>query len=254
MMISRLLVPVTAAVLLTAATALAQTPQIPPPDPTAGTLTAGRPFRGIFGGGLQDTEQTLTFTGSTGGGYESAYLAAIEGAEDAGTLGQNGGPVGVGSASLAYSLGRPRAGVSASISSSAFYYDQVSSNLTHSHRVQANEQLQIARRTRLTSSQYATHQPFRLDRLFSGTSGFSFGAPPPLPTDTFAGGEEYLDMGADVDLGQQISERVSMGLGYTYHSSQWQAESRRIFQGARGGMNLSLTRGLSLRLGYGHYQ
>ena len=242
------------ALVATAAPASAQTPQAPGADPVQATRPGGRPFRGIFGGGLGNTEQTLTFTGTLGGGYESDYLAALVGDDSALGRPARGGAVGVGSATVAYSLGRERASISAAATSSAFYYERAGDTLTQSHRFTSSQGLQIARRTRVSATEYVNRQPFRLDRLFPAAQDFSFGAPPALPSDSFAGAEEYVDLGADADISHQISERLSVSGGVSHWSSELSADSRRTFTGGRAGVGVSIARGPSVRLGYGRYQ
>jgi hypothetical protein len=254
MTVSWLFLPaIVVAVLMTTVTAaFAQTPQVPPPQPAPGTATGARPYRGVFGSGVDNREQTLTLAGSFGAGYESDFLSALVGSDQ--PRQQNGGVVGIGSATMAYSLGRPRASVGATLNASTFYYDRAGSQVIHTQSGSATQSLQIARYTRLTARQQVTRQPFRLDQLFPGANEFSFGAPASLPTDSFAGDETNVDIGADVDLSQQVSERVSMTGGYTYQSSQWAASSHRTLQGGRFGVGVGIGRGLSMRLGYGYYR
>jgi hypothetical protein len=161
--------------------------------------------------------------------------------------------VGVGTASLGYSLRRSRVGLSATASSSAFYYDQAGADLIYSHGASASQRVQLGRSTTLVATETARREPFRLDRLFPGAGSFSFGAPSGLPTDTFAGSEKNLDLGANVDLHQQVSERVSMNAGYSYSSNDWDS-NRRVFQGGRAGLGIGFGRGVTMRLGYGYYQ
>ena len=253
MPVSWLFLPATVAAVLvtTAAAARAQTPQTPPPTPAQGTLTGGRPYRGVFGSGVDNREQTLTFTGTLGAGYESDYLTTtVESDEPVET---GGGLVGLGSATIAYSLGRSRASLGAAVSASTFYYDRDDSQLIHSESASANQALQLGQSTRLTASQHLSNQPFRLNRLFPGND-LSFGAPPTPPLDSFAGDEATIDLGVNVDLTQQLSESMSLSGGYTFQSNAWDDSSRRTFQGGRVALSVAIGRGASLRVGYGNYQ
>ena len=254
MLFSRLLLPAAVAAVLTttAAAAFAQTPQMPSSAPSQGSLTAGRPFRGTFGGGVDGREQTITFTGSLGAGFESSYLTVPAGSEDVADPG--GGGMGAGSATLSYALGRPRASLNASVNASTFYYDRSDQSLVPSYRASGSQSLQIGRQTRLTANQYVARQQFRLDRLFPGATDFTFGAPPTLPGDQYSGVDDNLDMGANVDVGQQLSSNVWMNAGYSAQSNQWGTSSRRTLQGGRIGIGVGVARGLSLRFGYGFYQ
>jgi hypothetical protein len=253
MRVSRLFI-VAAASALIATPALAQAPPATVSEEPAPPVRGERPFRGIFGGGMGDTEQSLTVSGAVGGGWESDYLQGLLlDANGQRARGRTGGGTGVGSASLSYTLGRERASVNASLDASAFYYPDAVSELLHSRRASASQRLQVTEGLVIRGGQYVSYQPFRLDRLFPGAGSFSFGAPADLPLDTFAGTDEYLDHGADVDISQQITRRVSLGGGYSYASSG--AETRRYtLQGGRVGVGIAAGRGVSLRLGYGHYQ
>ena len=144
MPVSRLLVPAALAAVLwtTAAVAHAQTPQMPASSPTQEPITSGRPFRGTFGGGADNREQTLTFTGSLGAGFESEYLIApADGSE---VTDQGGGGFGAGSANIAYALNRERASMNASVGATTFYYDRSDMSWVHAFNVNASQSLQIA--------------------------------------------------------------------------------------------------------------
>jgi hypothetical protein len=201
---------------------------------------------------VDNREQTLTFTGSVGGGLESQYLLAPEDGTDVSDPG--GGGFGAGSGTLTYSLNRSRANISATLNAAVFYYDRSEMSVVQSQRGSSTQSFQLGRYTRLTASEYIARQPFRLDRLFPGAGDFTFGAPPTLPGDQYSGVNQNLDMGANVDLGQQISENVWMNGGYTIQSNQWDESSRQTRHGGRFGMGVTVGRGLSLRLGYGVYQ
>ena len=92
-------------VLTTAAAALAQQPPM-----------SNRPFRGVFGGGMSDTEQSLTVTGSFGTGYDSDVYAAVRG--ESGVVGglrpRVGASVAFWSGSASYSLSREKVSLGAS--------------------------------------------------------------------------------------------------------------------------------------------
>lgn len=221
----------------------------PAPDPETQPVRTGRPFRGIFGGGLGDTEQTLTLTASGGGGYEYGFNPFLRD-EPQRSVGQS---MLIGSANLSYELSRERAGIAASVDGSAFYYPDSEFDVIQSQRLSASERFNVTDGLRITAGQYASRQPFRLDRFFPGVGDFSFGAPRGLPLDTFAGSSEYLDMGMSVDATQDLSRRLHLYGGYSHSTSEF-GESTFDMQGGRLGLGIAAGRGLSVRLGYGRYE
>src|SRR5688500_8910763 len=96
---------VCAAALLIAVPAAAQQPR------------PARPYRGLFGGGMGDTEQVLTLTGSVGVGYDDNVLADQSGTGGLGTdprIDQSGTFQQM-SGGLTYSLERTRVSLGASL-------------------------------------------------------------------------------------------------------------------------------------------
>jgi hypothetical protein len=255
MRVSWLFLLTPAVLLVMAAGAFAQAP-VPGlsdrPEQEPAQPADGRPYRGVFGGGLDDLDQSLTVTGSIGGGWTSDYLARFATELDRDSRPRGGGLVGTGSGSLSYLLGRPRASVSATVGTSAFYYEG-SDQIVQSHHASASQGLQISENTRFSAAESVSYRPFRISPLLAGDA-FSFGAPPGPPSDSFASADEYVSAGASLGLSHQLSRNVAINAGYLYQTSEWSESRRQVVQGARVGSTFGLARGLGLRVGYGYYE
>ena len=250
MSVSRIPFVALAAVVVLATTALeavAQQPQTP---------MSNRPFRGVFGGGMGDTEQSLTVTGSFGGGYDSDIYAAFRGettAVDGSIRPRIGGRTGFGSGSLNYSLDRGRVSLSGAAATTAYVYGSDGARVLRSHSASASQGFRVSSSTSLSASEYVSFQPFHLGRLFPSLDA-SPGAPPAPIADTSIGDDNYAYYGATVDLTQQVSRRASVFGGYGLQSSQWAGEGQQAVHTGRGGVAVGVARGLAVRLGYGFTQ
>ena len=231
-------------VLTTAAAALAQQPPM-----------SNRPFRGVFGGGMSDTEQSLTVTGSFGTGYDSDVYAAVRG--DSGVDGslrpRVGSSVAFWSGSASYSLSREKVSLGASAATTSYAYHDDGTQVISSHSGSANQSYRVSSRTRLNASEHVSFEPFQLGRLFPALDP-SFGAPDVPSPDRLAASDAYLTWGADVGLSHQISRRVSASGGYSAYSSEWSAASRQTLHYGRAGISVGIGRGLNARAGYGYRQ
>jgi hypothetical protein len=215
--------------------------------------SSNRPYRGVFGSGVDQAGHSLIVTGSAGGGYDTDVLAAFRGDSTpvAASVGQTtGGPIAFGSGSIAYSLDRERIGFSAGANTSRYYYNEGGGRVLSSTGVSAAQTIQVTSGTRLSASQHANRQPFQLVGFFPAIDP-SFGAPVAPPVDTFAAEDAYVNWGGAVDLTQSLGRSVALNAGYGYESSDWSASSRQVVHQSRAGVSFGLARGLDLRLGYG---
>ncbi len=237
-----------AATLAAAVPALAQ-----PPRPE-------RPYRGLFGGGIGETEQLLTMNASVGAGYDDNVLAGSSGG--VGSLGNLGagdprqgraGGFGQFGGSLEYSLNRTRVSFGASLASSSRYYATLPTKFVGTYSGSVGSSLQVAKATRLQASQSVSRQPFLSLGLFPAAIEPGLGDPALANLDLGIQRDDYVNYGTSVELSQQISRRGSVSANYGRYTSDFAGTARDLTRWSAGGrFSLGLTRGLGVHLGYGY--
>ena len=242
-------------------------------DAGAQTPRPERPYRGLFGGRVDNPEQLLTFNASVGGGYDTNVLL-----ENPGFAGGTTDPrVGVGStygsltASLNYSLNRTRVSFGASASTSARYYADLAEGFTASHSGSVAGSWHLGKSSQITGSQTISYQPFLSLVSLPGLYDPALGQVTPANADFGTGDQSYVSYLSRLEWSQTLSRRATLSFSYTrnlndFHQSGLltpapDAESSqvpRVYGGnfstrtALGRFSYSLGRGLSARLGYGY--
>jgi len=214
-----------------------------------------RPYRGLFGGGVGNTEQLLTLTASLGAGYDDNVLADATGrggstadprAAQSGTFGQFAGDV-------SYGLDRTRVSFSASAATSSRYFPDLPAKFLGTHSGSVGTSLQLAEGTRVMANHTTTYQPFQTLDLFPRLFETSFGQAQPGRQELSARLEDYLTHSSSVELTQRISRRSALVFSYAYRLSDFQERDGDFTtQSAGGRFTLGLMRGLGLRLGYAY--
>jgi hypothetical protein len=218
-----------------------------------------RPYRGLFGGGVGNTEQLLTFTINFGAGYDSDIL-----------VGQGGGAVSVlpvdprravkstfeqASTGLAYSLSHSRVGFSASAGNSASYYPALAQPLVQTQSASVGGSLQIASRTSVTASESATYGPLYFLTSFPVFGQSQQGQPVVLNETLGARVENHLALMTGVSFSQSLPHRVALTLSYARQSSHSPSGDFDLMtQSGGGGVSVGLAKGLSLQVGYGYQE
>jgi hypothetical protein len=237
------------AVLFGALTASAQSP--------APESRPERPYRGVYASGTDQAAQVLTVNGSVAAGYDSS---ATLGARDAGLegLGVNpgrdeGSIYNSYSAGLSYNARLDRFAAGASLSSSARQYPQLDVSTITSHAVSSGLTASLTKNTTVTAGAAATYQSRR------GFSPFvELGDPSPGQVDAPSADygtvpTNYYTYSTSAGLTQQLSRRSSLTLNYERqigeHNSGFGDLTR---QSGSFRFTRSLSRYLSLRLGYGY--
>jgi hypothetical protein len=234
-------------VLVSAPSASAQTPQESRPE---------RPYRGLYGGGTDQSQQVLSVNGSAGAGYDTNASANQS---EAGLLAQpttsaDGSAFGSLSGGLSYSGDFSSATVGASMSSSARYYADQATTLTTSHAGSAGLNLELGRKTKASGSASVSYQPFRSFVPFSALFDPALGQVV-APDQTYGGGRDsYYTYTATASLTRQLSTRASLSASYDRYLSDGSGNSGRGLNRQTGSVlfTRSLTRRLGLRLGYGY--
>jgi len=235
-----------------------QTPPPPPPPPPnqgqsdpgeasrgrsqepglyLGRLRTNRPYRGLFGGGVGETEQLLTLHVNVGGGYDSSVYVNNNDNRLVGTDNQSVGPdaqpavngsqttpvtplqvarsssgFGAGSVHLNYNLNRSSYSFWSAGGVGFSYYPVLLDSFDHRYQASAGGDWRISRKTSINGD-YA---------LFFGPVQYlvsPIGTDPMLgPTDPFGntlggGAETYRNENGHVDVNYLLTRRVTVSAG-----------------------------------------
>lgn len=211
-----------------------------------------RPYRGLFAGGVGESEQLLTATASVGAGWDDNLVADAIGrnvlVSDVNQ--QFRGGLSTASAGLAYSLNRARVGVGASAGTTARYYPSLA------HRVIRRDYGSIGTSANLgagfSAHAAASYQPYTLRSLspwlFEPRLGDSAIADEDLPASlehyfAYSGGAGYT----------RRTRRQTFSAAYNYRARESSTGAERFENhGASAGITHAVGKGLDLRLGYGY--
>jgi opacity protein-like surface antigen len=227
---------------------------------------ANRPYRGLFGGGVGETEQSLSVSGSLGGGYDDNILAEGTGVSNTSTDPRTAkkGTLGSGNGSVSYSLNRDRVGLSVSVASSSRYYPNVQPRFVSGHTGGLDLQWRVGRKTSLSATASVVYQPFTLSGLFPTTfdaasAAFNgVGAPIFAPLvapdlDLAASPDQYLMRSAGLGVSQSLTRRTSIAAGFSRQQSDSAAyafdnTNDNVFASYR----FQVSSGIGYRLGYSY--
>jgi hypothetical protein len=213
-----------------------------------------RPYRGVFAGGVGDTEHLLVATGAAGGGYDSNVVIDQRGVESGSaplpTIGSRYTAV---SGGLAYSLTRTKVSFAASGSTGANYYFDLSDPLVYGHSGNVGASFEVSRRTRVSGNQSVSYQPLSSFGLFPALGDPGLGQAAPIDASFGAIGELYLHSGSYATVSQTLSSRASLLLSYARTLSNFASDDLDVTtQEVRGTFLRNIARGLNLRFGYGY--
>lgn len=206
-----------------------------------------RPYRGLFGGGVGDTEQSLVATASMGAGYDTDVLAATlnrqqpQGSGSAGWLAQGG-------AGLNYLLARDRYQMGSTAVTSGQYSPEMSSPLrTYSGSLGGS--VRLLDKPSLTADSTLRYQPYTFLGAIADTEQPFVGQSAPLDTSTVVGSEHYLTYLGGLALSQPLSRRVTFSSSYQYRQS-YRQDNEFASQGVSAQVNVRVSRDVSLFGGY----
>lgn len=224
-----------------------------------GTERAERPYRGLFGGGIGETEQLLTVNTSLGAGVGNRLG---RGDVTPGELGPVNPPtvrtelIGFGTVSggLDYSLSRQRISLTGALMTSGRLTPGQDAGYIGAHSGSFGASLGVSRHARLSASHSISYQPYAT--LF-GLSGFSGGLGDLSTPDLNLGvsPSSQIAQSTSVEFTQTIGRNNSIAVNYL--------GSRYDFSGAGDDMRISsvgaryshgFSRGLGFHLGYGYME
>ena len=235
------------AVLLTALTASAQEPR---PE---------RPYRGMFGGGTDQSTQVLSVSGAAGSGYDTSATNAASEAGFGGVVSPSVPGQGQGSlynqfsGGLFYKAQLEKFAAGASWSSSARQYPQLDISTTTSHSVSSGVSLGLGKNTKLSGGAAAAYQSRRAFTPFAELGDPVLGEVTTPSQDFGTLPVKYYTYGVNAGLTQQLSRKSSLAVGYDKQVSQ-RSNGIEDLSRETGEFRFtrSLTRYMGVRLGYGY--
>ena len=230
------------AVLLASTSAYAQT--APRPE---------RPYRGLFGSGASDWDQSLVASLDFGAGYDGDLLAQATGQETSGALRPRSGAFAGAGAGLSYQLSRNVYTFSARYGSSARYYPNLSESLytSHSFSESFGASYALSPRTTLSFGQEATYQPYTAMPVLDPTI-----APPfdptvsPAPDLDLTLSSSYLTVGGNAGISYQLNSRVKVAAGYSHRWRRNDEIVGYLDRAIDGTVTVGIHKGVSGYVGY----
>ena len=215
---------------------------------------AGRPYRGLFGGGVGNTDQSLALTLAFIGGFDTSVQTLNSVATDsAGTPATQSAVQSVRTAfeqangSLNYSLSRGGASINASGAAGATRYQSIGKFVT-TYGASVGAAFALSSRTNLSAHESVTYQPLFFSNLFPALNvGGGFVGQPVLPdTTTGARLDNFVSQTTDVSLSHQLEKRVAVSLSYDRSVSSVATDESVNTQTISGRLSVNLTQHLSL--------
>jgi hypothetical protein len=208
-----------------------------------GRPQSNRPYRGLFGGGVGDTEQLLTLGLNAGGGYDSSVFVDNRSDPTAPVVdpaapvvdplapgldptapvvfGRTHSGFAAGSANLEYSLNRSSFTFSGSGGGALSYYPVLVDPMNHSYFAQVHSGWKMSPKATLVGNYSMSYSPARHLVSLPGTGVSGLGPGNPFDTTVGAQAESYRFETARVDLGYQLTRRVTASVSF----GDWRAVS-----------------------------
>ena len=221
------------------------------------TSRPGRPYTGLFGGGIRDTEQMLEATGSIASGYDktlvtTAALDPLIGAENTdGWSPVRSAGYGQFGAGLSYSLSKRVVEFSAAAASSTRYFPQFSSRYVPSYSGNIGVSLALSRKSRLTASHLASYQPYKTLFLGPAIGNSELGQAILFDQTLGVRREVFVSQASTVTFNRKIGRRTALDLNYMLGRSDVPARDSKMRTETKGArLSTGLTKGLGVHLGY----
>ena len=233
----------------------------------ASVLTAGaqtfsppprteRPYRGLFGGGVGETEQSLTVNASLGGGYDDNIFMdtnAGVGGTPTDPRAAKSGSYALASGTLSYSLNKSRWDLGASAGISSRHYSDSSEDLITAYGGSIGATFRFTERQSLTVNQNVNHQPYLRPGLYPALFEPELGQDRLASLDAVTTLTDYYSYNSDVAYRAGLSRRGALELGYTRRIDDFQAEDADYStRGGHARYTHEVSRGLGLRVGYAY--
>jgi hypothetical protein len=210
-----------------------------------------RPYRGLFAGGIGETEQLLTATGSLGTGWDSNLAA------DA--IGRNvpvsdvnrefRGSVSTASAALSYSLNRTAVAFGATAGTTTRFYPSISNQFVRRDYGSIGAAAILG--AGFSAQAGALYQPYNLRSMMPTFFEPRLGDPAIVDEDFPASLEHYFGYSAGAGYTRNLTRRQMFSASYDYRARQRGGFAHTFGRhAAKADLTHLLSRDLSLRFGY----
>ena len=217
--------------------------QTPAPGGIAPPSRAERPYRGLFGGGVGDTAQTLTFEGAFGVGTGGTHPSIASGAENLALQGTGNLTT---SGSLDYSLSRGGVTINVSNKVLADYYQHPSGNKILPRDIaSAGVSFSLGRTGVGVGATYKNVPELSASDFFDGEPAEVIPLNQNVPL-TF---ERYSRYGTTLDISQPLTRRLRTGAGVSYARGMIQSRAWTIST-YYGSVGYSIGKGLGAYVEY----
>ena len=217
--------------------------------------SAGRPYQGLFAGGVDNAEQVLAATGTLGGGYSNNVFAdpLVVGVGQTPTLvaGPSASEYGSATAGLSYTFDRSRLSVGASASSDTRYFPNLDDRWITGYSGHAGVTVRIL--SNLSVTQNVSYQPWYAFSPFPQVTEARLGHAPIGGAALAASRDGYLHSSSAVGFTQALGRRSSLALSYAYVVSNFDGPSDDLrTQSGSGVYRYAFMRDLGVRVGYSY--
>ena len=227
---------------------------------TAGAQTfsppprAERPYRGLFGGGVGNAEQLLTFNGSLGGGYDdNIFIESNVAGTPTDPRAAKSGSYAMASGALSYSLNKSRLALGASAAVSSRRYSDSSEDLINAYGGSIGASFRFTERHSLTFNQSVNYQPYLNMGQFPALFEPALGQDRLASLDAATTLTDYYSYISDVGYNAKLGRRGAFELGYTRSVDDFEMQqSDYTLRGGRARYTHEVSRGLGVRVGYGY--
>ncbi len=175
-----------------------------------------RPYRGLFGGGVDGSNQLLTANTSLGGGYDDNVLATRaegESATQACKKLARSDTFREGSTILSTATASTRV---RRRESSVRYYPSITDRLIQARTGTAGISVRVLDKPALTLNQSVAYQPFSIATIFPVAVEPNIGAGAPPDLDVVLTQDHYLSYVGGLGLSQRLTRRSTLSADYSY--------------------------------------
>ncbi len=212
-----------------------------------------RPYRGLFGGGVGNTTQSLTLNITFAGGRDTNFLSAVT-VPDLTFAGvppeSTTSTFAEASGTLAYNFSRKRLGFSASGTASTLYYRVLESPFIPTYSAGASAWYDFGKAGRVNAGYGFTYSPFYFFNALPTLGGLDVSLPvlPDQTAGTFI--ENSITNSASAGYGLSLTKRWSLGTTYGY-SNQFSNSHSHDLRSQTGGVTTAyqLTKHLGAHFG-----
>jgi hypothetical protein len=212
-----------------------------------------RPYRGLFGGGTTNADQTLIFSAEVGTGYSDTIQLGPTTSEVLQDPSALSGSFQLIDLALSYSLSRKRFSFFATGASAMANYSARTQGLVQSQGGTIGANYQFTKKTALSFNENISYAPYLFSTSIFGLPNQLGTQVAPVDLDAGAGLERVLTTNTNISLSQALTRRMNLSFNYAGNRTRSDSGTRDFSADSAGGhLSIALSKGLALRLGYGY--